>query len=129
MNSAMMSPETVLILSAAMLTAGFAVELHPLLTQSRPKPAALAARGLLWVGTAGVWISVWMGWTTRRSVIFERALNETDFMGFWIAGVFTAISGWRGLSGRRANALLALVWFAGLCVMGIYFKGLFFRPN
>jgi hypothetical protein len=117
--------EIVLVLSAGLLLAGFAVEMHPLLTQSRPKPAALAARGLLWAGTAGVWISAWINWGQTQSVIIERSLSESDFLGVWIAAVFTVVSGWRALSGRRAKALLALVWFAGLCVLGIYIKEIF----
>lgn len=121
--------EIVLVLSAGLLLAGFSVEMHPLLTQSRPKPAALAARGLLWTGTAGVWISAWINWRQDRSVILDRSLSESDFLGLWIAGIFTVVSGWRALSGRRANPLLALVWFAGLCVLGVYIKEIFLPTN
>lgn len=125
MSQFLLLNEILLVLSAGLLFAGFAVEMHPMLTQSRPKPAALAARGLLWAGTASVWISAWINWRHDRSVILDRTLSESDFLGMWIAGVFTVVSGWRAFSGRRANALLALVWFAGLCVLGIYIKEIF----
>jgi hypothetical protein len=111
------------------LLVGFIVEMKPLMTQSRPKPASLAARICLWAGTLGLWGAQWVSWTSRQSVVFERPLGESDFLGVWVAGVFTVISGWRGASGRRANALLALVWFAGLCVTALHVKELLFQSQ
>ena len=115
------------LFSTTALFAGFALEIKPLFESARPKPAVLAARVLLWIGTAGLLLSVWTGYLhPGKSVVFldksPQLLNHR-FLGFWIFAVFVVISFWRLLTGRRTNVLLVLVWLAALWVLGVQLLG------
>jgi hypothetical protein len=115
------------VISALTILGGFILEVKPMFESARPKPAVLAARWCLWIGTAGLLATVFSGFLLpEHSVIFKnesRRFVEHRFLGMWTATVFVGISVWRYWAGRRPSALLVLVWLAGLWILGAQIRG------
>lgn len=115
------------LFSLAALLMGFVFETNPFFESARPKPAAIAARRLLWIGSASLWGSVITGFLQPpKSIFFHEVsgpLVEHRFLGIWTAAVFLAISVWRGRIGRRPSALLVLVWLSAFWILGAQILG------
>ena len=112
----------IVILSSLFLLLGFLLEVKPFFESARAKPAVLAARWLLWIGTAGLLAAVGTGFLQPgKSIMFRDTsgpLEEHRFLGIWTAAVFLGISLWRFFAGRRASALIALVWLSAFWILG-----------
>lgn len=111
-----------ILVSSIVLLVGFLLEVKPFFESARAKPAVLAARWLLWLGTAGLLGAVGTGFVRpEKSVMFRDnsiPLAEYQFLGLWTAIVFLGISLWRLFAGRGANALLVLVWLSAFWILG-----------
>ena len=109
--------------SAFVFLVGFLLEVKPFFESARAKPAVLAARWLLWIGTAVLMAAVGTGFLQPgKSIMFRDTsgpLEEHRFLGIWTASVFFGISLWRFFAGRRASALLVLVWLSAFWILGV----------
>lgn len=109
-------------LSSLVLLFGFFLEVKPFFESARAKPPVLAARWLLWVGTAGLLAAAGTGYLQPGKSIMFRDLSsplaEHRFLGIWTAGVFLAISLGRFFAGRKASALIVLVWLSAFWILG-----------
>lgn len=104
----------------ALLTAGFVFEAFRF---KSPAPwLASAASWLLWAGTAAIWAAVGLGLLAERTVPHVPAawevLAEHEVLGFWAAGLFTGLSGWRIFWREKGRSIL---WAAWLVAVGVLF--------
>lgn len=80
-----------------------------------------AASWLLWLGTASAWAAVALGLLAIRTAPHVPPAWETvadhRALGFWTAGLFTALSAWRlRFRGRWPSAFL-LFWLLGTAAL------------
>lgn len=113
--------------STAFLLAAFVLEVKPFFESARPKPAVLAARWLLVMGTIGLLGATITGFIQPgKSIMFDDIslpYTEHRFLGVWTSGVFVGLTVWRFMAGRRPSALLALVWLSAFWILGAQILG------
>lgn len=80
-----------------------------------------AASWLLWLGTASAWVAVALGlWAAKTAPHVPPAwetLADHQTLGYWTAGLFTALSLWRALWPGRGRRLFLLAWLAAAAVL------------
>ena len=113
--------------SAAFLLAAFVLEVKPFFEAARPKPAVLAARWLLLMGTVGLLGATITGFVhPGKSIMFNDIslpYTEHRFLGLWTSGVFGVLTVWRFMAGRRPSALISLVWLSAFWILGAQILG------
>lgn len=86
-----------IVILSSLLLLGFLLEVKPFFESARAKPAVLAARWLLWIGTAGLLAAVGTGFLQPgKSIMFRDTsgpLDEHRFLGIWTAAVFRDFAG------------------------------------
>lgn len=97
----------------ALLTVGFAGALAGLLSERWSKRAD-AVSWLLWLGTASAWVALALGLVAEKYAPHVPPAWETlelhETLGWWTAGVATALSIWRWRWPERWLVPFLLTW-------------------
>ncbi len=100
----------------ALLTLGLAAEAASLAGWRREKLAE-AASWLLWLGTLGLLAALGSGFLAEETAPHVPAawevLDEHETLAWITAGVFAALSLWRGFRGLRWRRAALAAWLAG----------------
>jgi len=87
----------------------------------RRETAAQAASWLLWAGTLSAWTALGLGLVAAKTAPHVppawETLNLHETLGWWTAGLFTALSLWRWRLGRKAEVYFLAAWLAACAVL------------
>jgi uncharacterized membrane protein len=80
-----------------------------------------AASWLLWLGALSAWIAVGLGWVAERTAPHIppawEVLDQHEELGYWTAGIFSALSAWRFFWPLRLTKIFTLAWIAACGVL------------
>lgn len=101
----------------ALLCAGWVVGVRG----RRQEAAASAASWMLWAGTVSAWAALALGLLAAKTAPHVppawETLNLHETLGWWTAGLFTALSLWRWRWGRKAEVYFLAAWLAACGVL------------
>ncbi len=104
----------------AILIVGWFVALGSKFAKS-PAWIAESAPWFLWTGTLSAWAALGLGLLAQKTAPHVppawETLAEHKELGFWTCGLFTALSIWRILAGRRREWILIVLWLVAVGVL------------